>query len=220
MKQTKALILELKQAGITHPMVLKAMENVPREEFTLPTDRSRAYENVALPISCQQTISQPYIVALMTQALYAHPNPQKILEIGTGSGYQSAILAYLFKDVYTIERIKHLYEGALKTFAANNIRNIHSKWDDGLQGWKEYAPYDAIIVTACAESTPSHLIEQLSPNGGVMVFPIEESHGAQKLILMKKEGEHISKTHLEYVSFVPLLAGKSTTIQNDDEEID
>lgn len=207
MNQTKVLIDELKQQGITHEKVLEAIQNVPREAFTLPQDEDRAYENTALGFHCQQTISQPYIVALMTQALYQHPSPQKILEIGTGSGYQSAILAYLFKSVYSVERIKYLHDCSKQKLAELGLNNVHLKWADGYTGWVQEAPFDGILVTACADSLPDQLIAQLSENGGVLICPIQNDEDWQKLVLVKKIGNDLQVTNLEYVSFVPMLKG-------------
>ena len=209
MNQTKALIAELQRFGITNSKVLKAFEIVPRDAFTRSTDVSHAYANIALPISCEQTISQPYIVALMTQSLFLHPQPQKILEVGTGSGYQSAILSVLFKEIYSIERIKPLHETAKEILAKLNYTNVRCQWGDGFQGWAEHAPYDGILVTACAPSIPTSLFDQLSPNGGIMVIPLQNDSGIQQLTLIKKQDDKIASSNLEFVSFVPLLKGTS-----------
>ncbi|MCS5708671.1 protein-L-isoaspartate(D-aspartate) O-methyltransferase [Candidatus Berkiella cookevillensis] len=207
MNQTKELIAELKKAGIHNPKVLEAIQNVPRNRFIHSKDSHRAFKNIALPIDCQQTISQPYIVALMTEALFRHNNPQKILEIGTGSGYQSAILAYLFPTVFSIERILPLHKSATERLKALNIRNVQTAYGDGFIGWQEHAPYDGILVTACAPEVPISLLAQLSPKGGVLVIPLASQKGAQELRLFEKQDDKITSSHLEFVSFVPLLAG-------------
>lgn len=207
MNQTKELIAELKKAGINNAKVLEAIQNVPRNQFTHFKDNHRAFKNIALQIDCQQTISQPYIVALMTEALFRHNNPKRILEIGTGSGYQSAILAYLFPEVFSIERILPLNKSAKEKLKALNIRNVQTTYGDGFKGWPEHAPYDGILVTACASEVPVSLLDQLSPNGGILVIPLESKKGAQELRLFEKQDDKITSSHLEFVSFVPLLAG-------------
>ncbi len=198
------LIHELKQSGITHPAVLNAIASVPRENFVLSKLKDKAYDNVALPIDKEQTISQPYVVALMTQALFNHPHPQKILEIGTGSGYQAAILATIFKEIWTIERIEALYIKAKHTLQKLNYTNVHCTWADGNKGWLEHAPYDGIIVTAATATIPPALLEQLSPQGGILVIPLGATHEVQKLTLIKRQDNHYEKSVLELVSFVPL----------------
>jgi protein-L-isoaspartate(D-aspartate) O-methyltransferase len=199
------LLEQLQLEGIHHPKVLAAIKQVPRENFVLSSYVESAYENSALPIQCQQTISQPYIVALMTQALFAHPHPKKILEIGTGSGYQAAILATLFEEVYTIEVIKTLHENAKKTLSTLGFKNIHYKLGDGSQGWAKHAPFDCIIVTAAATSIPEALLEELEPDNGIMVIPVGEPHHGQTLWVIKKQGDVIEKTPIEMVCFVPLV---------------
>lgn len=205
MNDAEALVEELRFEGISHPAVLDAIAKIPRDRFVSKETLSQAYQNIALPIDCQQTISQPYIVALMTQALFRHPYPKKILEIGTGSGYQAAILAHIFEEVYTIERIDKLALSAQKKIRALNLQNIHFKCDDGSLGWPEHAPYDGILVTACAERPPKALIEQLSAQGGVLVIPLGAQKGVQILTLIQKEGDKTFSSNLEYVSFVPLI---------------
>lgn len=205
MTNSAQLLKKLQARGIVHPALLAVIANTPRERFVLPENKKRAYENTALPIDCQQTISQPYIVALMSQALLQHPNPKKILEIGTGSGYQAAILAQLFPQVWSIERIASLHHKAKALLAQFNFHNIHLKCDDGFNGWPEQAPFDGIIVTAAAPSLPSALIEQLSPQGGLMVIPLGAQQEVQKLTLVKKQGENLKTTFLENVVFVPMI---------------
>lgn len=206
MSHKKQLIQELKLHGIRHKDVLNAIKKVPREAF-LPSElKYRAYDNTALPIDSQQTISQPYVVALMTQSLFEHPHPQKVLEIGTGSGYQAAILATLFKEVWTIERIELLYLKAKKVLTELKFHNIHFKLDDGTLGWPEAAPFDGIIVTAAIEIPPPALLSQLSPDGGIMVIPLGEYHQVQKLTIIERNQNEISQKVIELVSFVPLIA--------------
>lgn len=200
------LIQELRRSGITNEKVLNAIANVPREKFVLSNLKGRAYDNVALPIEQAQTISQPYVVALMTQALFEHPNPIKILEIGTGSGYQTAILATLFQEVWTIERISTLHFKAQKTLQELGYTHVHCLLGDGAKGCPEFAPYDGILVTAAPQTIPPALLSQLSKKGGVMIIPLGGTHQVQKLTLIKREGDNYKKTILELVSFVPLIS--------------
>ena len=206
MSSKLSLIEELRLQGITHPDVLDAIEQVPRERFVLPSFKKRAYDNDALPIDCEQTISQPYIVALMTQALLDNASNSKILEIGTGSGYQTAILATLFKEVYTIERIGSLQEKAKETLTDLGFKNIFYKEADGSQGWEEKAPFGGIMVTASIDLPPTPLLEQIDPNHGCMVIPLGETHQGQTLTLIIRDQNHLETTDLEYVSFVPLIS--------------
>lgn len=200
------LIKELKEEGISHPLVLEAIKHVPRENFMEQSLKKSAYVNTAFPIACQQTISQPYIVALMTQALLENTiNPEKILEIGTGSGYQAAILAMLFKTVYTVERIPALYQKAKIILDKLGFENIFYKLGDGAQGWEEHAPYDGIIVTAAAKVAPPKLLAQLKPEGGVMVIPLGEQHKTQILYLVVRQGNNFIPSVLTHVRFVPLI---------------
>jgi len=202
------LIKTLKEQGITHPKVLNALMAIPRDAFVLPHLKSRAYANVALSIDCAQTISQPYIVALMTQAIMAHPKALKILEIGTGSGYQSAVLASLFPEVWTIERIPELFHCAQERLNKLGFTNIHFKLGDGTKGWSEAGPFDAIIVTAATPHVPPALLKQLSPHGGLMVIPLGSTSQVQVLTLLEKKGESVEKHFLEQVAFVPLIANR------------
>ena len=195
------LIDELREQGITDERVLNAMLKVPREEFMPESVRSHAYENVALPIGFGQTISQPYTVAFMTQALNVQPG-DKILEIGTGSGYQAAVLAELGGEVYTIERSLDLYNRTFKLLDKFDYK-IRMKYGDGTLGWKEEAPFDKIIVTAGSPKIPKTLVEQLKI-GGRMVIPVGDK-SEQKMIVIDKteDGEKI----YEYSGFrfVPLI---------------
>jgi protein-L-isoaspartate(D-aspartate) O-methyltransferase len=201
----KKLIKELERQGITNRSVLSAISHIPRDKFVLDDQKERAYENSALPILCHQTISQPYIVALMSESLFEHHRPQKILEIGTGSGYQTAILADLFKHVWTIERIEALYLNAKKLLHKLHYNNISYRLGDGSQGWPEKAPFDGIIVTAAAATIPPKLLQQLDPNGGVMIIPLGSTQEVQKLTLVKKQDHEIEMRIIELVSFVPLI---------------
>ncbi len=192
--------------GITDTAVLSAIERVPREAFVPPTFRDRAYENIALPISSGQTISQPYIVAYMTQML--HPDPRaKVLEIGTGSGYQAAILSKLFRRVYSIERYRSLHLKALEIFEKLKISNITSKLGDGYKGWVEQAPFSHIIVTAAAEDVPAPLVDQLGDNG-TMIIPVGPDQGDQTILRITKDHHGmIAEEELIPVRFVPLVQG-------------
>ncbi len=201
------LILRLKEAGIASPEVLQVMRDLPRHLFVDEALASRAYEDSALPIGHGQTISQPYTVARMTQALLEHARPDTVLEIGTGSGFQTAVLASLVRRVYSVERVQDLLEraqGKLRTIKRRNIRFRHG---DGALGWREYAPYQGIMVTAAPRGIPRALAEQLAP-GGVMVLPIGEG-SQQMLVRVTRFEEGFQHEVLEAVSFVPLLAGIS-----------
>lgn len=207
MRSVNDLIIELKAQGINHPAVLKALAKVPRADFVERQQKSSAFDNTALPIDCQQTISQPYIVALMTQQLLLHPSPSKILEIGTGSGYQTAILAELFQKIYTIERIGQLHQSARTRLDKMKYHNIDYQLADGHSGWLENAPYHGILVTACAKSIPPLLLEQLDPSGGVMVIPVSTEGGVQKLKLIQKHDDKLTEKTLEWVAFVLMQTG-------------
>lgn len=198
----KTLIQKLVQQGIKNQKVLKALDTIPREHFVLEAQRDRAWENTALPLFEQQTISQPYIVALMTQALLEF-NTKKILEIGTGSGYQTAILCQLFKDVYSVERIESLHLYAKKILNELHVTNIKLSCHNGWEGWGSFAPFDGIIVTAAPTTIPPQLIEQLD-DPGRMVIPVGEA-GYQKLLCVDKKDGVITQNCLESVSFVPLI---------------
>lgn len=201
-----SLLIELQRQGITDPEVLAAIKKIPREKFITSQYEKRAYQNIPLPIGNEQTISQPYIVASMTQALIQAPRPHKVLEIGTGSGYQAAILASLFEEVYTIERIASLSQNAQKVLGDLQFKNIHFKCGDGSKGWSEFAPFDAIMVTAAAESLPTELLSQLSPSQGKLLIPLGPQKKAQELTLIVRNGDKYQKQVLESVIFVPLIA--------------
>ncbi len=198
------LLMKLRNAGITDTRVLSAMERVPRAMFIPQSLQSQAYDDIALPIGLGQTISQPYVVATMTQAL-ALSDRDKVLEIGTGCGYQAAILAKLCRRLYTIERHRPLYELAQQHFDALRLHNITTLCGDGMRGWPEQAPFDKIIVTAAAlEKPPQALIDQIKP-GGLMIIPVGPP-GKQMLKRYKRESDDtIAVRDLLPVRFVPLL---------------
>jgi protein-L-isoaspartate(D-aspartate) O-methyltransferase len=200
------LVMELRNRGIRDTAVLAAIEQTPREMFVESAFSQHAYDDTALPIASGQTISQPSVVAWMTAALELAPS-MRVLEIGTGSGYQAAILARLARRVYTIERHKELFAQAEARFAALRLGNIVTRLGDGAKGWKEAAPFERIIVTAAAAQVPAVLLEQLSP-GGVMVVPVGGSGDNQMLLRIRKdEAGSLSSEHLMHVRFVPLVAG-------------
>jgi len=200
------LIMELRSEGITDPDVLGAIERTPREEFVPEQFRDRAYENTALPIIEGQTISQPYIVALMTQALELHKRA-KVLEIGTGCGYQAAVLSQLCRRIYTIERHRALAREAIKRLQDLGYANITTMIGDGTKGWPEQAPFDRIIATAAAPGeVPQELFDQLA-DGGILVAPIGQSPMDQHLWRYRKNGDEITSERLCAVRFVPLVRG-------------
>ncbi len=201
------LIAELSSMGITDSNVLNAITQVPRDHFMSAALANRAYENTALPIACEQTISQPFIVALMTQAVMT-AKPNKVLEIGTGSGYQAAILSLLVEQVVSIERIKTLYETAKEYLAKQGYDNIICHYGDGFKGYPQGAPYDGILVTAASEKIPDALCQQLA-EGGKLIIPVG-GYGSQRLLEITREGENFHQKLLDHVIFVPLLPGTST----------
>ncbi len=198
------LILELRETGIVDSNVLSAIERIPREKFIPENFRHQAYENIALPISENQTISQPFIVAKMTQLLDLKKN-HKVLEIGTGSGYQSAILSLLSRRVYTIERIKSLLIQSEKKFSQLKLTNIVTKYADGNIGWKEQIPFDRVIFTAATLKISDNFFEHIS-NGGIIVCPIIKKN-KQILVRYIKKNNQISEEEYENVLFVPNLHG-------------
>jgi len=200
------LITRLEEKGIRNERVLEAMRMTPRHLFVDEALASRAYEDTALPIGHKQTISQPYVVARMTEAIIRDGIPNKVLEVGTGSGYQAAILAALIKDVYTVERVEPLYQQARRRAMELGLRNIRFKLSDGAWGWESYAPYDAIVVTAAPKEIPEALIEQLDDNGR-LVIPVGRTSEVQDLLLLHKTKDGIVKERLDGVSFVPLIQG-------------
>jgi protein-L-isoaspartate(D-aspartate) O-methyltransferase len=201
------LISRLKEKGIRDMAVLNAMRNTPRHIFVDEALASRAYEDTALPIGQGQTISQPYIVARMTEALLERGPLQRVLELGTGSGYQTAILARLVPQVFTVERIGLLVEQARACFRELGLTNISSQYADGGMGWPEQGDYDGILVTAAPEGIPLALVRQLVP-GGVLILPVGDKEN-QVLVRVTRTEDGYDKEFLEHVSFVPLLGGLS-----------
>ena len=200
-------LMQLRSSGIRDTDVLAAIENTPRELFVEPSFRDHAYDDTALPIACGQTISQPSLVAEMTQALEIKPT-MRVLEIGTGSGYQTAILARIARRVYTIERHADLLAQAEARFKQLKLTNIVTKRGDGSKGWKEGAPFDRIIVTAAADTVPQVLTDQLAV-GGIMIIPVGSQGGEQILLRVFKEKDgNVSQTPLMGVRFVPLVSNK------------
>ncbi len=193
---------QLRSRGVSDPNVLKVMSEVPRHLFVDDAMQARAYGDHPLPIASDQTISQPFIVAAMTQALQLK-GTEKVLEIGTGSGYQAAVLSRLCEQVYTVERINTLLAGARKVFDQLHFYNILSRLDDGTMGWQEHAPYDAIIVTAGSPEIPQPLIDQLA-DPGRMVIPVGDRNVQELQYVTKKDGE-IEVQRLESVRFVNLI---------------
>lgn len=198
------LVQRLREHGIADERVLAVIGEVPRHIFIDEALATRAYEDTALPIGHGQTISQPFIVALMTKTLLNKPR-ERVLEIGTGSGYQTAVLAALVKRVFTVERIQPLIERARERFRAMKLRNVRVKYDDGNLGWPDQGPFDGIIVTAAARSVPAALLEQLAV-GGRLVIPVGDDR-TQELKVIDKTEEGVHEESLEYVRFVPLLRG-------------
>jgi protein-L-isoaspartate(D-aspartate) O-methyltransferase len=199
------LVLSLRSQGVTDPAVLAAIEKTPRDLFTPDLFKERSWEDSALPIACGQTISQPYIVGLMTQALTLEPRA-RVLEIGTGSGYQTAILARLSRLVYTVERYRTLLREAEARFHSLQLTNVITRFGDGSLGWPEQAPFDRILVTAAAPNEPKLLLEQLKPSG-VLVAPVGKGP-VQKLCRYAGDGAGaFAMDILCEVRFVPLLEG-------------
>ena len=199
------LLMELRRAGIGDARVLGAIEKTPREKFVPPAFEDQAYENLALPIGQGQTVSQPYVVALMTDKLELSER-HNALEIGTGSGYQAAVLARLCRRVFSIERHRELLRDAERRFGELHLRNIVCRCGDGTKGWPEQAPYDRVIVTAAAGQVPPTLIDRLAP-GGILVAPVGEDHRDQQLIRIRRHDHGFSTENLGLVRFVPLVVG-------------
>ena len=199
------LIMELRQEGIADTDVLSAIERTPREQFVQPAFADRAYDNTALPIEEGQTISQPYVVAFMSEALKLNDRV-RVLEIGTGSGYQAAVLGRLSRRVYTVERYRSLLKAAEERFAALGIHNITTRFGDGGKGWPEQAPFDRIIVTAAALEVPRILTDQLAISG-IMVLPLGKRGWSQQLVRVTRRDDGFDEEELLPVRFVPLLEG-------------
>jgi protein-L-isoaspartate(D-aspartate) O-methyltransferase len=198
------LAKKLHDAGIRHQAVLKAISQTPRELFLDNALAHKAYENTALPIGQGQTISQPYIVARMTELILQN-QPQRVLEVGTGSGYQAAILAQLVPELYTIERIKGLQIQARQRLKRLDLHNVSFKYGDGWQGWQNRSPFNGIMVTAAASTVPEALLSQLA-DGGVLVIPVGEE--TQQLMRITRHADRYSSEIVEMVKFVPLVNGE------------
>ncbi|MDA0689650.1 MAG: protein-L-isoaspartate(D-aspartate) O-methyltransferase [Proteobacteria bacterium] len=200
------LLGRLMDQGITSMEVLDVMRSTPRHIFLDEALSHRAYEDVALPIGHNQTISQPYVVARMTEAIVKSGSVSRVLEIGTGCGYQTAIIARLADRVFTVERIKPLLERARKNLRTLGLRNIEFKHDDGSLGWEQRGPFDAIITTAAPQRVPEELLQQLN-DGGRLVIPVGGDE-SQELRLIQRHGDEFEERVLEMVRFVPLLFGQ------------
>ncbi len=203
------LVRQLEEAGIRNRRVLDVIRHTPRHLFVDEAMASRAYENTALPIGYGQTISQPYVVARMTEALLEGGPRRKGREVGTGSGYQAAVLAPLVERVYSVERIQGLQRRAREVLSTLRIRNVSLKHSDGGWGWPEQAPFDAIMLTAAPREIPEALLQQLG-EGGVLVAPVGDEGGSQKLIRITRTANGFEQEVLESVSFVPMLPGTIT----------
>ncbi len=199
------LVQLLNDQGIQNTRVLDAIRSTPRHVFVDEALASRAYENTALPIGHNQTLSQPYVVARMTEAILGE-GVKRVLEVGTGSGYQTAVLSQLVDSVFSIERLEALYQRARERLRTLGCRNVSLRHGDGFKGWPEKGPFDAIIVTASPLSIPDALLEQLAP-GGRLVIPVGE-RSAQELKLVIREGNQFHAEFLDHVRFVPLLTGR------------
>ena len=201
------MVERLRARGIADERVLDAMAQVPRHRFVEEALASRAYEDTALPIGFGQTISQPYVVAKMIELLLERQKPNKVLEVGTGCGYQAAVLAQIFPEVYSIERIKGLLERARGNLLALRLKNLRLAHGDGYAGLEKAAPFQSIIVAAAAPRMPEALLRQLAP-GGRMVLPLA-SKGGQRLVLVERSGRGFVESELDAVKFVPMEAGKA-----------
>jgi protein-L-isoaspartate(D-aspartate) O-methyltransferase len=201
------LILRLTEQGIRDPRVLDRVRGVPRHLFVDEALASRAYEDTALPIGHNQTISQPYVVARMTEAVTLGTTPARVLEIGTGCGYQTAVLAPLVGALYSIERIEPLLAKAKLRLKELGIKNVRFRHGDGFEGWKSQAPFNAILLAAAPHAVPEALFKQLA-DGGRLVAPVGPE-GQQELLRFTRRGEQLHRERLGFVSFVPLVAGKA-----------
>lgn len=204
LRTRERLVQRLKDQGIRDARVLDRIRNVPRHLFMDEALATRAYEDTALPIGLGQTISQPYVVARMTEAATIGA-PKRVLEVGTGCGYQTAVLSPLVEKVYTIERLGPLLDKARERLAALGITNVEFRHGDGYEGWPEEAPFDAIIVTAAPAAMPKALLEQLAENGRI-VLPVGPE-GSQELLRLTRRGNEYTRERLGFVSFVPLVGG-------------
>lgn len=200
------LVQRLREKGIQDERVLEVIATIPRHLFVDEALSSRSYEDTSLPIGHGQTISQPFIVARMTEALLSRGVPVKVLEVGTGSGYQAAVLSQLVPQVYSVERIVALQTQARERYHQLRLNNISLKHSDGSWGWPQYGPFPAIIVTAAPEEIPESLLEQLTV-GGIMIIPVGSQSGAQTLLQITREADGFVEQELEGVRFVPMLNG-------------
>jgi protein-L-isoaspartate(D-aspartate) O-methyltransferase len=208
-QRTRARMVErLRAKGIRDERVLGALGSVPRHVFVEEALASRAYEDSALPIGFAQTISQPYVVARMIELLLEDRKVGKVLEIGTGCGYQAAVLANIFPEVYSIERIKALLERARRNLLGLRLANLRVAHGDGYAGLEQAAPFHSIIVAAAAPHMPEALVRQLAP-GGRMILPLATAKGAQRLVLIERSGRGFIESELDPVRFVPMEAGKA-----------
>ena len=201
------MVQRLRERGIADERVLSAMAAVPRHVFVEEALASRAYEDSALPIGFGQTISQPYVVAKMVEILLQKIKPNKVLEVGTGCGYQAAVLANVFAEVYSVERIKALLERARTNLIALRLANLRLAYADGTDGLPAAAPFDAIVAAAAAREVPAKLREQLAP-GGRMILPLHAGD-SQRLVLVERHGRGFRESELDAVHFVPFEAGKA-----------
>ena len=208
-QRTRGRMVErLRESGIGDERVLAAMAAVPRHLFVEEALASRAYEDSALPIGFRQTISQPYVVARMIEALIENKTARKILEVGTGCGYQAAVLAHIFEEVYSIERIKALLERARRNLLSLRLKNLRLAHGDGYAGLEQAAPFHSIIVAAAAPRVPEALARQLAA-GGRMILPLSAANGGQRLVLIERTGRGYRESELDPVRFVPMEAGKA-----------
>ena len=202
------MVARLRKQGIADETVLAAMAAVPRHAFVEEALASRAYEDSALPIGFGQTISQPYVVARMIELLLEKNRPGKVLEIGTGCGYQAAVLAHVFDEVYSVERIKALLERARANLIGLRLANLRLAYADGGAGLPAAAPFEAIVAAAAARQIPDALRQQLAP-GGRMILPLHGDDGSQRLVLVERSGRGFREAELDAVKFVPFVAGKA-----------
>ncbi|HEX5132038.1 MAG TPA: protein-L-isoaspartate(D-aspartate) O-methyltransferase [Candidatus Krumholzibacteria bacterium] len=203
-KLERMLAEQIERRGVRDPRVIEALRRVDRGRFVAPPDLADAYEDHPLPIGHGQTISQPYIVALMTESIGPRPN-DRVLEIGTGSGYQTAVLSLLVREVYSIEAVEALADAARERLARLGYANAHVRTGNGYDGWPEMAPFDAIVVTAAPPKIPPALVDQLAA-GGRMIIPVGSSY--QELVLVEKKNGNVTKRVLSVVRFVPMVPEK------------
>jgi len=204
--RTRARLIErLAQRGISNPSVLACFEAVPRHLFVDEALGHKAYEDISVPIGYAQTLSQPYIVARMSELVLQAAHHERVLEIGTGSGFQTCVLANIVEEVFSVERIKPLQDKARARLSTLKLRNAHLKMADGFHGWPDQAPFDVIIGTAAPAEPPKELLDQLVPDGGRLIMPIGEE--TQYLTVIDKHGEDLDIQKIEPVLFVPMLNG-------------